>query len=189
LGLQEAKGALIAEAQPGSPAKQAGLKAGDVIVSIDGNAIKDSRDLARKVADEAPGKTVTIAYVRGGKQATVQVTIRQMKDEAAPRVASKGGGQTDRTEKLGLTVAPASEVEGAGAQGLAVVQVAPGGKGAELGFAAGDVILKAGGQTVDGIQTFEKAVQSADAAGKKNVLVLVRRGDSQRYVAVPVSVG
>jgi S1-C subfamily serine protease len=85
------------------------------------------------------------------------------------------------------TVAPAGEVNGAGEQGLAILQVDPQGKAAEAGVAAGDVIVKAGEQQLGNVGDLNDAMASASANGKSNVLVLMRRGDTQRYVAVPVA--
>src|SRR5690242_10161712 len=74
LGLKEAKGALVAEPQPGSPAAKAGIAAGDVITAVNGKAVKDSRDLARQVGGMAPGTQVKFDVVRKGQQKTVDLT-------------------------------------------------------------------------------------------------------------------
>src|SRR5215813_9645099 len=84
IGMKEAEGALIAGAQPDSPAAKAGLKVGDVITTLNGARVKDSRDLARQVAGMAPNTTVEIGYSREGKQETAQVTIAQLKVQHQP---------------------------------------------------------------------------------------------------------
>src|SRR5262249_6256029 len=79
IGMKEAEGALIASTQPDSPAAKAGLKVGDVVTTLNGAKVKDSRDLARQVAGMAPNTTVAIGFSREGKQETAQVTIAQLK--------------------------------------------------------------------------------------------------------------
>jgi serine protease Do len=189
LGLQGAKGALIAQIETGSPAAKAGLKAGDVITAIDGAEIKDPRDLASKIAAVAPDTKISISYTRAGRAATAEATVVQMRGQTERRRAPEHALNSDRAGKLGLTVAPAPEIDGAGDDGLAVLRVDPAGKAAELGIAPGDIILKAGGRQVERIDDFNRAMQAAAADGRSSMLVLVRRGDRQRYVALPVSVG
>jgi serine protease Do len=80
VGLEEGKGALIAQPQPDSPAAKAGLRSGDIILSMDGVAIEDHRDLSRKVAMIAPGKTVEVTIFRRGEQEVVSVEIGRLSD-------------------------------------------------------------------------------------------------------------
>jgi serine protease Do len=188
LGLDKVRGALVAEAESGTAAAKAGLRPGDVITSVNEHAVKDSRDLARQIATTAPNSEVAINFIRDGKSQTVTATLARMQ-QPSPRVTAKHRDDEQQTDKLGLTVAPAAEVEGAGRHGLAVLNVAPGSKAAELGFEAGDVILKAGNQDVNGVAALEHSIQTAEARGLLNVLVLVRRGDNQRFVAMPLSAG
>jgi serine protease Do len=109
-----------------------------------------------------------------------------MKTAPSQRVTS-GRPHADQAGALGMTVAPAGEVSGAGEQGLAVLRVEPQGRAAEAGLAAGDVIVKAGGRRLGNVGDLNDAMASASANGKSNVLVLVRRGATQRYVAVPIA--
>jgi serine protease Do len=109
-----------------------------------------------------------------------------MKNEPSQRVAS-GEPNADQPDRLGMTVAPAADVSGAGEQGLAILQVDPQGKAAEAGLKAGDVIVRAGDQKLGNVGDLNDAMAAASANGKSNVLVLVRRGEAQRYVAVPVA--
>lgn len=186
LGLDTPKGVLIAQAETGSPAAKAGLKAGDVIVSLNGAEVQNPRDLARKIAIVPVDTTVRLDIVRDGAKQTVEATLAKMKTASSQRVAS-GEPNADQPGRLGMTVAPAGEVNGAGEQGLAILQVDPQGKAAEAGLAAGDVIVRAGGQQLGNVGDLNDALAAASANGKSNVLVLVRRGEAQRYVAVPVA--
>jgi len=188
LGLANAAGALVTEAQPGSPAAEAGLKSGDVITRVGGAQVQDGRDLARKVAGIGPNKTVDLIFLRDGKEQKVTVKLGQLKDQkggkaAADKDASSAPGV------LGLTIAPATKVEGAGDQGLAVLGVEANSKAAEIGFQEGDVILKAGSKEMSLPGDFKAAMSEAKSAGKKNMLVLLKRGGTTSFLAVPVAIG
>jgi serine protease Do len=190
LGLKAAQGALVAEPQPGSPAAKAGLKSGDVIASVDGVMVKDPRDLARRIAALGPDEAVNLTVISAGNERTVNVKLGQLKDQQASNAAIEDEDHHgDQFGSLGLSVAPASEVEGAGSKGLAVVNVDPNSKAAELGFQEGDIILKAGDKTVSRPEDLTSAMAAAKAAGRKNALVLIKRDQTDRYVAVPVAVG
>jgi serine protease Do len=190
LGLKAAQGALVAEPQAGSPAAKAGLKSGDVIASIDGVTVKDPRELARRIAAAGPDKEVTLTVISAGNERTVNVKLGQLNDQQVSKAPTGDEDRgSDQLGSLGLSVAPASEVEGAGSKGLAVISVDPNGKAAELGFQEGDVILKAGDRTISRPEDLKSAMAAAKAAGRKNTLVLVKRDQSDRYVAVPVAVG
>src|SRR5262249_26056043 len=127
LGLKQAEGALVAEPQPGSPAEKAGIKSGDVIMSVNGTPVKDSRDLARHVAQLAPGTSAKFDIMRDGQSKSISLTLgelpnqQQAKAETGEQNAPLAG-----IPRLGLQLAPAAEVEGAGSQGVAVVGVEEG---------------------------------------------------------------
>jgi serine protease Do len=102
-------GVLVQQVQPGGPADKAGLKAEDIITSIDGRAIKDGDDLVNEIAGRAPGSTIRLGYIRDGKQEDTTVTIgdrdKVFADINNPQPASnpEGGGGVGET-KLGLVV-------------------------------------------------------------------------------------
>lgn len=187
LGLKKPEGVLVAKTEPSSPAAKAGLKSGDVILSVNGGVVHNPRDLARTIATLAPNSNVKIAYMRGGSEQTTQATLSKMQDKPAPRATAHA--DNDNAGKLGLTVAPAAEIDGAGSNGLAVLEVDPDGKAAELGLRTGDVMVSAGSRQLANIADLNQAMTAAASNGKHNVLVLVRRGETQRYVAVPTATG
>ncbi len=186
LGMDKPRGVLVAKAEDGSPAAKAGVKAGDVIVSVNDDDVHDSRDLARKIATAAPNATVSLGIIRGGSAQTLQATLGEMNDAPAPRPALHEGG-ADETGRLGITVAPSGEIDGAGDHGLAILQVDPQGKAASLGLSAGDVMVQAGQKPLASVADLNEAIDRASSNGKGSVLVLVRRGDAQRYVAIPIA--
>lgn len=189
LGLKAAAGALVAEPQAGSPAAMAGLQSGDVITSVDSVPIKDPRDLARTIASKGPDKMVALGVMRDGKEQSINLKLGQLPEQQTQAAAEYDGGRHHQLGGLGLTVAPATAVEGAGDKGLAVVGVDPNSRAAELGFQDGDIILKAGNKTVSRPEDLTSAMSEAKAAGRKNTLVMIKRDQSERYVAIPSTVG
>jgi len=184
LGLATAKGAIVSDVTEESPALAAGLKAGDTILKVDGKEVADARDLAKKVAQIAPGKSVPLTVVRDGKTMDIAVKIGAMPND--PKMASAGGGTgggaNTSLASLGIKVAPAAD--GAGVQ---VLDVDPSSPAAERGLKAGDVIIEVAGQEVHGPSDVKDALRSADS--KKRVLMLVKSGDGQRFIAIPVGKG
>jgi serine protease Do len=187
LGLKSSEGALVTEPQPDSPAAQAGLKSGDVITAVDNDSIKDARALARKIASIAPGSEATLTIDRDGKQQNVAVKIGRMHEQI--RLASREQKSLSQTDKLGLELAPAEDVEGEGSKGVAILSIDPAGEAASLGMAPGDVILKADGKTISTPHEFREALDAAKSAGHKHTLVLLKHGKNVIYVPVPVAAG
>jgi serine protease Do len=185
LGLKSAVGALVANPQPGSPAAEAGLKSGDVITRLDSGEIKDPRDLARRIAAMDPHKVVTLGIVRDGKEQTVKVTLGRLAERNMRKASADDRGE-HKLGSLGLTLAPAAQVGGAGEKGLAIINVDPDSKAAELGLQPGDVIHKAGSRDIASPADLGTAMAEARAAGRKHMLVMVSRDQADRYVAFPV---
>ncbi|MEZ5818889.1 MAG: Do family serine endopeptidase [Hyphomicrobiaceae bacterium] len=188
LGLDKSKGALVSAPQKDSPAAKAGLKSGDVIVSLDGTTVEDARDLARRIAADGAGKTVKLGVVRDGKTLDLSVTLAQLKEKHPKRLAANGN-DSHSLDKLGIAVAPSDEVAGAGEKGLAILEVSPDGAAAEAGLQPGDVILKAGQSTISSADDLTGALDKAKEAGRSQALLLIRRKTAEHYVAVPVATG
>ncbi|MBS0244372.1 MAG: PDZ domain-containing protein, partial [Proteobacteria bacterium] len=177
---------LISEPQKGSPADKAGLKSGDVVVALNDQPVKSARDLARQVAAAGVGKDVKLAVIRDGKTMDVNVKLAQMQERPA-RQASANSSQPKPMEHLGIAVAPSADVEGAGKDGLAVLEVSPSGSAAESGIEAGDIILKAGTSKVASASDLETALKQAKSAGRSKVLLLVKHENNERFITVPAA--
>ena len=186
LGLKEARGAVVAEAQAGSPAAKAGLKAGDAILAVNGKPIRDSRDLARTIAGYEPGSTVKLTVVRDGKEMSLDVALGRLAQEAKAGPAADDAGQAATSlADLGLRLAPASEVGEKGG-GVAVVDVDPAGPAAARGLSSGDVLLEVQGRAVATPNDVSAAIRDARAHGRKAVLLRVRTSDGVRFVPLPI---
>ena len=189
LGLKKAEGALVAEPQANGPAAKAGIEAGDVIVSVDGNPVRNARELSRLIGGMAPKASVKIGLLRKGAEKTVTLTLGELPNQ---REASATPSGEDREapgsdlSRLGLTLAPASKVPGASSEGVAVTQVDRGGVASELGFKTGDVILEVGGKAVNAPADVRKALADARSDGKRTILMRVKSEGGTRFVALPV---
>jgi serine protease Do len=183
LGLKDASGALVDQAQPDTPAAKAGLKSGDVITKLNGQPIKDSRELARKVGALKPGDKAQVTFVRKGKEQTIALTLGTLKDA---KVAKAETPESGNTTVLGLKLAPASEVSGAGDHGVVVVGVDPDGAAAGKGISDGDVILEVSGKPVAQPADVKAGIAAAKHDGKKAVLMKVKNAQGMRFVALAV---
>ena len=187
LGLKQAQGAIVADPQDG-PAVKAGIQAGDVITAVNGTAIKDSRDLARTIGTMAPGSSVKLDVFRKGETKTVTVSLGKMpNDRQAKAEGSQEQPTADGTPRLGLSLAPAGEVGGAGQKGLVVTAVDPDGPAADRGIKTGDVILNVGGKAVADVADVRSELTQAKAAGKQSILLRVKSAEATRFVAVPLA--
>jgi serine protease Do len=188
LGLKKAEGALVDEPQSGSPAAKAGILAGDIITAVDGTDVKDSRDLARKVGAMAPGTSVKLSILRKGEAKTVSLTLGQSPDQRQANAGANEQAAPDNgTPRLGLTLAPASDVSGAGDQGVAITAVDPNGPAAAQGIKTGDVILGIAGKTVSKPEDVRQELANVHKDGKRSVLLRVKSGDATKFVAVPLA--
>ncbi|WP_454915831.1 Do family serine endopeptidase [Xanthobacter sediminis] len=185
LGIKETEGALVAQVQPNTPGAKAGLKAGDVIVKLNNEAIKDARDLTRKVGMMKPDTEVQLAVIRDAKPLNVTVKLDQIPNDQVAR-ADKGDEDTAGKDmpRLGLQLAPAKGVDGAGDEGVVVTGVDPNGPAAARGFRTGDVILKVGDKAVSTPKDVRDGLAAAKADNRKAVLIQVRSEQGVRFVAI-----
>ncbi|KQP51451.1 serine peptidase [Methylobacterium sp. Leaf399] len=186
LGLDKAKGALVDHAEPGTPAAKAGLKSGDVIESVNGNPVNDAKELSRKIAGLKPGAKVELSYLRSGKSDTATVELGALPSDPKAANDDRRGGQRDGQPRLGLSLAPASEV--GGEEGVAVMEVDPDGPAAAKGIEQGDIILDVGGSSVSKPSEVAERIRAAEASGRKAVLMRVKSTKGvTRFVAVALS--
>ena len=186
LGMKKAEGALVDQPQPASPAAKAGIEAGDVITAINDKPVKGSRELAQTIGMMAPGTTIKLTLLHKGEAKNMQLTLGKMPNDRAAKAETNSKNSENGVPHLGLTLAPASDVAGAGGKGVAVVGVDPDGPAAEHGFETGDVILDVGGKTVANAADVRKAMSEARAGGKHDVLMRVKTAAGTRFVALPI---
>jgi serine protease Do len=194
LGLKKAEGALVAEPQANGPAAKAGIESGDVITAVNGDPVKDARELARTIGGLAPGNAVKLNVLHKGQDKVVNLTLGQLPNTIEAKADNDNedkGSATRGTDvpKLGLTVAPANSVAGAGKEGVVITEVDPKSAAAERGFKEGDVILEVAGKNVTNAGDVREAINAARADNKNSVLMRIKSGGSSRFVAVPLAKG
>ncbi|MAY87482.1 MAG: serine protease [Pseudooceanicola sp.] len=190
MGLASASGALVTDV-PDGPAKDAGLLSGDVITAFDGVDVTDTRGLVRQVGNTTVGKSVRIVVNREGETKTILVTLGR-REEAERAVPVAQPGETEEVEKsvLGLTLTPLTEDQRAelnvpsGTEGIVVTAVDEASQAFEKGLRAGDVITEAGQQKVTRLSDLDDRIEEARDAGRKSLLLLVRRAGEPRFVAL-----
>ncbi|MCL6284400.1 Do family serine endopeptidase [Ruegeria sp. 2012CJ41-6] len=193
MGLDEAKGALITDV-PEGPAKEAGLLAGDVILSFDGVDVDDTRGLVRQVGETTVGKAVRVVVFREGGTQTVLVTLGRREDaereETEEETTEDGAPGVSEKDVLGLTLQVLNDALreelglGEDETGLAVTNVDESSEAFEKGLRAGDVITEAGQQKVTSLADLDARIEEAKEAGRKSLLLLVRRNGEPRFVAL-----
>ncbi len=191
MGLAEALGALVTDV-PDGPAKDAGIVAGDVITLFDGQPVDDAGDLTRRVADAPIGEAVPVIVQRNGQSETLAVTLgRREEAEAAPVPASSAAPEAPKQmESMGLTLVPLNDDMrerlglDASTEGLMIMAVDQASEAFTKGLREGDLITEAGQQKVVRLQDLEDRITEATEAGRKSILLLIRRGGDPRFVAL-----
>ena len=195
MGLDVAKGALVTDV-PDGPAKDAGLLAGDVILTFNGAEIDDVRDLTRTVADSPIGQAVPVVVLREGAEQTIGVTLGRREEaegdtelSAAPEAPAP---EAAPAEVLGLTLAPVDDAArkalnlAPNATGVVVMKVDVASEAYAKGLREGDVITEAGQKKVTEVSDLADRVSEAREAGRKSILLLVRTSGDPRFVALSV---
>ncbi len=188
MGLTGDQGALVASMEPGGPAEQAGVKAGDVITQFNGRPVESGRDLSRIIVAMKPGTQVPMTVIRDGKKEELNVTIGQRQEERTQQAASGAEGSGKR---LGVALSPITEqIRGQfglepGASGLLIQQVEPNSPAEQAGLQPGEVIVSANNKPVNAPSDVASAWAEAQKQ-KKPILLQVRRGGQSLFVAVPI---
>ncbi|MBF0170666.1 MAG: DegQ family serine endoprotease [Nitrospinae bacterium] len=189
-GLQSDKGALVGDVVDDSPALKGGIRAGDVIVSFDGEPVGSSSDLPRMVGARKPGTKIKLGVVREGKEIALSFALGEMPAESAEGddadAPSEEGSGIDR---LGLAVEPvtkelARQLDLPAPDGIVITGVAQGGPAAQAGLRPRDVILEAKRTRLKSVAQFEKLVN--DAKPGENLALLVRRGKATQFFVLTV---
>lgn len=181
LGLAEARGALVADVMDGTPAKEAGVEVGDVIIEFDGHPIKDSNDLPTIVAKTPVGKATTLRIIRGNKQQSLTVTIGELSDGEVEAAAAPADELGLTVQKLTPEIAESLGID-TNTKGVVVAGVDPNSAAEQAQLQRGDVILEANRKPIENETEFANAVRQT-AAGK-SILLLVRRGENTIFMAI-----
>jgi serine protease Do len=191
VGRPDTKGVIIDAIETNSPAARAQLQQGDIITAFDGSPVTSPEELALAVANAKDGAPAKLTVWRDAREQTVDVVVgRQQVAEAAP-----ARGESSNTAPLGMTLTRLTpELRdrlglGADAKGVLVAKVAPGGLADESGVRSGDVILRAGNETVTTPSAASTALDAAEREKKAAIPLLVMRNGTTYYIALQLMTG
>jgi len=197
LGVKDNMGALVASVTAGSPAAEAGIEAGDVILKFDGKEVSTMRGLPRIVAQTPIGKAVEVEVLRKGQKKIVKVAVgRLTEDEDKDKeksVVEEKGDKAPEQALIGLKLSTLSDELRSRfgidrkVKGVIVTEVDPQSPAAQKGIKAGDVIVEAAQDVVGSPEEVARSIDKVKKAGRKAVLLRVEDGKGDmRFVAVPL---
>lgn len=174
-GTGEGEGVFVAQVFEGDPADQAGIRPGDIIVSVDGKTVSSTRALTGLIADIPVGRKATVLLIRDGKKKQFVVEIAKRQEE---KIASRGQAPRETTDDLGIQVADvdeevASRFGATEGEGVIVVGVEKGGKGQEAGIRRGDIIREINHREIRSVQEYRKVL--SDIGKGESVSMFIRR--------------
>jgi Do/DeqQ family serine protease len=189
MNLPNLNGVLVNSVRPGSPAEHAGIKQGDVILSVNGTPVSDTNSLRNLVASSAPGTDLNLQILRGGHQQALRVHTEEFSDQNSADMNDNGGGSSpSRGERLGVSVQSLTPDLAQqyniprNVQGVVVTDVDPAGAAAEAGLQPGDVLVEVNRQPVRSANDVRSAMDKSGANAP--VLLLVNHGGQSIYVTV-----
>lgn len=180
--IDSGKGILVSQVSEDSPAQEAGLEEGDVIISYQGEAVADIGDFRNRVAQSGPDTNATITVLRNGKEKTLRVTIGRLTED---RLLQSSLSQN--VSKIGITVQAlteelAKQFNAKPGEGLVITAVEAGSAAERAGIRVGSVITQVNRNPVNSVIEFEKAIKDSENA--KRVLLLVKNGEMSRFVVL-----
>jgi serine protease Do len=196
LGLDKAKGALIASVSDNGPAQSAGIQAGDVVLSFDGREVGDMRRLPRLVAETPVGKSVPLTLWRKRKEHPVQVTVGRLEENEQQQASAQESSKKPAKDEAGVVKTMGLTLSGitsdlkekfslAGdSKGVVVVDVAKDSPGAAKGVRPGDLIMEAAQEEVKSPGEVSTKIDEAKKSGRKSILLLVERQGDLRFIAL-----
>ena len=200
LGLDSARGALVASVTDGGPAQDGRIEAGDVVLTFDNRPIEQMRELPRIVADTEIGREVEVEVWRRGAMVALRVSVGELEEDTTVLASVDAGvvpeaSQTGSIDSLGLALATLNDAlrleHGVqeDADGVLVTSVEDGGPAAEKGLRQGDLIMEVSQEAVTSPAQVAANVALAQEAGRRSVLLLVNRNGELRFVAVRIEAG
>ena len=177
-GLEKPEGAIVSSVTPGSPGRKAGLKEGDVVLTLNGKKVKNSSDLALRVSSTDPGTTVTLGIYRDGKKKSVKVKLGQMpanQNKLAAKAVEPAANLGLSVENITPDIRRELDLDRS-IKGVIISRVRRGSLADDEGLRRGDIILKVNGKTVSNVEKFRKEMNSLKP-GDSVAFFLYRNGE------------
>jgi serine protease Do len=190
LKLNDARGVIVSQVQPGSAADRAGVKRGDVILALNGDVVSDPNSFRNEIAGTPPGRTVTLRILREGSEQELRPTLGEFTPEERVERGSEEESSAPRDSdgaQLGIAVQPLTTALArelgisADTQGLVVVEIDPSGPAADAGIQRGDVIEQVNQQAVRSVGDLRSAIERS---GKDPLLLLVNHRGTTIFVTI-----
>ncbi len=190
LGLESTDGSIVTSVADNSPAQEAGVEEGDTILTVNGEVIENSKDLARRVASLEPDDDAVLGVLREGDEREITVTLGSLESPPEDSANNNLNGDKDDTEqgskldRMGMQLEESTDQEG-----VVIVEIDADSEAFDKGLREGDIIVEVGGVPVSGLSDVIDGLRSAEEQSRKSVLLQIRSGDQQRFVALPVGQG
>ncbi|MBU1162542.1 MAG: Do family serine endopeptidase, partial [Proteobacteria bacterium] len=184
-GIKEGKGVLVTEVFPGDPADAAGIKAKDIVLSINGKKVENTRELSKLIADTSVGDIVKIKVLRNGIEKTFPVKIVKREDErVASQTPSKGNDYELGIRVSELTSEITRHFEITEISGVIVIDVEPESQGAQAGVMVGDIIKEINHQPITTVKDYKKEIKELKKGD--SILMFIKRINAG-YVVVKLT--
>jgi serine protease Do len=187
LNLPENSGVLVSDVTKDTPAAKAGVRRGDVIVSVDSHKVRTTGELRNSIATAGVNRTVQLRILRDGKEMQLNIALAEMPSKSLDQGSDKSGSDSKGAPEIGMQLQPLTpdlkkklEVPAEVSQGVVITNLDPSGDAARAGLRPGDVVLEVNRQRVAAPADLQRLWQS----GKGNILLLVLRKGSTNYVVV-----
>jgi len=185
-GMEKPEGALVNQVLKDGPAEKAGLKAGDVVLAIDGQKVQDARDLSSKVAHRKPGTKVVLDLLRDKKKEKLGVVLGELKEQGMEQAETPSQAGQDAVKSLGLMVRPmgpedSRRVGDDSVKGVVIEDIDPSSPAAEA-LAPGDIVVEVNRRGIDSLATWSAAMKEVHSGD--DVLFKVRREEAVLYMAL-----
>jgi len=187
-------GALVTNILDEGPAANSEVRVGDAIISVNGERIEGSRDLARKIAEIRPGAETELKVMRNGQEETIMIELGQFPTSDRMAALQPSEPSSLKLEDLGITLAPADEElrgdrrrdDQGEPEGVRIAEVEPGSVAQDKGLRAGDIIDEVSGQPVYSARDIRRSLSDMRRDNTGVAVLRVRRGDQRRFVALPL---
>jgi serine protease Do len=185
VGLPTARGAVVTQTTEGAPAEKAGIRSGDIIVEVDGDAIDNALDLSRTIGGKDPGSAVAVTVWRNGAREELTVTLEKLDETQVaqqPEAPTPPQGIEGPVESsVGISLIPNADGDG-----IVIQDVDPDSIAANKGLAPGDVILETDNKVIATADDFEKAIAGVRDSGRSTALLKTSRNGNVRFVGLPL---